>query len=107
MILAETYEQVAAFVRSEEATVFFFTADWCPDCQYIYPAMPEIEATFPQARFVRLDRDDVMDLAQEWDIYGIPSLVVTRAGKELGRLVNKQRKTKEELISFLQSVLGG
>ena len=41
-----------------------FTADWCPDCQFIYPVMPEIEASHPDMTFVRVNRDDYMALAQ-------------------------------------------
>lgn len=45
-----------------------FTADWCPDCQFIYPVMPEIEASHPDMTFVRVNRDDYMALAQTWNI---------------------------------------
>ena len=45
-----------------------------------------------------------MALAQTWNIFGIPSFVVTQKGQELGRLVNKSRKTKEEITAFLATV---
>ena len=48
-----------------------------------------------------------MALAQSWNIFGIPSFVVIQDGKELGRLVNKDRKTKQEIESFLESVIKG
>nr|MCR4912154.1 thioredoxin [Lactobacillus sp.] len=35
---------------------------------------------------------------------GIPSFVVYQDGKEIGRLVNKDRKTKEEVENFLNSL---
>ena len=34
------------------AYVLFFTADWCPDCRFIKPAMPEIEAEFKEFTFI-------------------------------------------------------
>lgn len=104
---AESYEQLADFVNSDQKVVFFFTADWCPDCQFIYPVMPEVEMAFPEMTFVRVDRDDYMDLAQEWNIFGIPSFVVTQSGKELGRFVSKLRKTKEEVTQFLETMSKG
>lgn len=65
--------------------------------------MPEIETENPEFRFVEVDRDEYMDLAIEWGIMGIPSFVVIEDGQEKARLVNKLRKTKEEVNTFLAS----
>ncbi|HHU5023334.1 TPA: thioredoxin family protein, partial [Streptococcus agalactiae] len=89
MILPESYEEIAAYIDSTKKVVFFFTADWCPDCQFIYPVMPSIEKDFSDFVFVRVNRDDYIELAQQWNIFGIPSFVVVENGQELGRLVNK------------------
>lgn len=69
-----------------------------------YEEEQEIEALHPDMTFVRVNRDDYMALAQTWNIFGIPSFVVTQKGRELGRLVNKARKTKEEITAFLATV---
>ncbi|MDA9470456.1 thioredoxin family protein [Enterococcus sp. 5H] len=103
MIIPTSYEELAGYVEGEKS-VFFFTADWCGDCRFIKPVMPEIEAEFPEFKFIEVDRDKFIDLASQWTIFGIPSFVVTDHGKELGRLVNKDRKTKEEITAFLKSV---
>lgn len=84
--------------------VLFFTADWCPDCNFIKPAMPAIEQDFNDYQFLLVDRDENIDLAADLGIMGIPSFVVYRDGQEIGRLVNKDRKTKEEVENFLQSL---
>lgn len=44
MIVPSTYEELAGLIENEDKLVLFFTADWCPDCQFIYPVMPDIEA---------------------------------------------------------------
>lgn len=41
MIRPTSYESLAALIEKEDKLVLFFTADWCPDCQFIYPIMPE------------------------------------------------------------------
>ena len=66
--------------------------------------MPDIETEHSDYTFIRVDRDEFMELAREWDIFGIPSFVVIDDGKELGRLVNKNRKTKAEIDAFLKSI---
>jgi len=85
---------------TEGKHVLFFTENWCSDCRFIKPAMPEIEATHPEYTFIEVDRDVYIDVAIEWGIMGIPSFVVIEDGKETGRLVNKLRKTKEEVNAF-------
>lgn len=101
MIVSSTYEELAGLIENEDKLVLFFTADWCPDCQFIYPVMPDIEAEHTNMTFVRVNRDQFIEVAQKWDIFGIPSFVVIEKGQEVGRLVNKMRKTKTEIMHFL------
>ncbi|MDQ0222854.1 thioredoxin family protein [Streptococcus moroccensis] len=104
MIQPKTLEELAPLIESNQRLVLVFMTDWCPDCHYLAPYLPEIEAAFPASTFVELDRDAFMPLAQQWDIFGIPSLVVLENGQEIGRLVNKARKTKAEIIAFLEGL---
>ncbi|WP_159544731.1 thioredoxin family protein [Streptococcus halichoeri] len=101
MQVPASYEALAQIIDSGSKCVLFFTADWCPDCQFIAPLMPAIEQDHPNLNFVEVNRDSFLDLAKKWDIYGIPSFVVIADGRELGRLVNKKRKTKAEVSAFL------
>ena len=101
MIQPASLEELASLVEKYGKKVFLFVADWCGDCRYIYPALPEIEAENPEFTFIRVDRDQYMDLAKLWDVYGIPSLVVLEKDKEIGRFVNRDRKSKEQINDFL------
>ena len=103
MIIPKSIEELATYVEKGRH-VFFFTADWCGDCSFIKPSMPEIEAAHPEYTFVEVDRDVYLDIAIEWGIMGIPSFVVIEYGKETGRLVNKLRKTKTEINTFLTNI---
>lgn len=85
--------------------VLVFMATWCSDCQFIKPKLPEIEADFTSYQFIQVDRDENMELAQALNIFGIPSFVVYQDGHEKSRLVNKDRKTKEEVEIFLNGVI--
>lgn len=104
MIQPQNKQELDSLLAAAERTVYLFMTTWCGDCHYIKPHLPAIEAAFSDLTFVELDRDTHMDLAQEWQILGIPSLVVMEAGQEIGRFVDKNRKTKEEIIDFLKGV---
>lgn len=91
-------------LKNDGLHVFLFTADWCPDCHFLDPFLPEIEENFSDFTFVSVDRDEFINLCRDLDIFGIPSFVVFQNGKEIGRLVNKERKTKEEVEEFLSNL---
>ena len=85
-------------------TVLEFSADWCQDCRFLDPFMPEIEKDFADSEFYQINRDNSIEVAKDLAILGIPSFVVYQDGQEIGRLVNKDRKTKDEVESFLRSL---
>ncbi|UQS83348.1 thioredoxin family protein [Bombilactobacillus thymidiniphilus] len=91
-------------ITQEGKYILFFEADWCPDCHFIEPELPSIEKDYSQYQFIQVDRDKFLDLAKELGIMGIPSFVAFENGKEIGRLVNKERKTKEQVENFIASL---
>jgi len=91
-------------LKQSSTVVFLFTADWCPDCHFIDPFMPEIEQTFNNLTFISVNRDQFIDICAENEIYGIPSFLAYRDGVEVGRFVSKDRKTKQEIEEFLNRI---
>lgn len=102
----ENLQSVEQFelLKNGDITVFVFTAAWCKDCVFINPFMPEVVEKYSNIHFVKVDRDQFIDLCIELDIFGIPSFVAYKNGEELGRFVNKDRKTQEEIEAFLTKV---
>ena len=43
MIRPQSMEELASYVDHKGKTIFF-SADWCGDCRFIKPFLPEIEA---------------------------------------------------------------
>ncbi|WP_239254903.1 thioredoxin family protein [Listeria ilorinensis] len=102
----EALKKVEDFERLKEhgKTVFMFSAEWCGDCRFIDPFLPEIEAENEDFYFYYVDRDAYIDLCAELSIFGIPSFVAFEDGEEIGRFVSKDRKTKEEINDFLAAL---
>jgi thiol-disulfide isomerase/thioredoxin len=99
----ESMEQFE-LLRENGSHIFLFSADWCPDCRVIEPVLPELEEKFFEYQWIYVDRDKFIDLCIKLDVYGIPSFIVFDNGKELGRFVSKDRKTKEEIEAFVQGL---
>ena len=100
----ETNEELQKVVK-DDLSLLMFSADWCPDCRFVEPFLPELEANYPEFTFYQVDRDKFIDTCAEWDIVGIPSFVVFKEGNEISRFVSKDRKTKEEIEQFLTDSL--
>ncbi|MCD8509985.1 MAG: thioredoxin family protein [Bacillus sp. (in: Bacteria)] len=101
MIDLTSLEQYNEVIQGD-GTVLMFTAGWCPDCVVIEPHLAEIEASFPQMSFYKVNRDEFIELCQELDIFGIPSFLVYKKGLEVHRYVSKDRKSKEDILFFLE-----
>ncbi len=99
----ESVEQYTEF-RNNGKHIFLFSADWCKDCRFIEPFMPEVEEKYSEYTFVHVDRDQFIDLCIEQDVFGIPSFIAYEDGRELGRFVSKDQKTKEEIEQFIENL---
>ncbi|OKP91013.1 thiol reductase thioredoxin [Paenibacillus helianthi] len=90
-------------INSPKLTVAVFKADWCGDCKFIDPFMPDVEGEFAKdLNLIEVDVDHVGTVSEEQNILGIPSFVAYADGSELTRYVNKLRKSREEIEQFLQ-----
>lgn len=102
MIEIHSEKEFEYIINKDEISVVLFSTDWCPDCIYIKPFMPQIEEEFSNLKFYLVNRDNLMHIALQYDVLGIPSFVCFRSGKEISRFVSTLRKTKDKIKTFLK-----
>ena len=103
MEMIKTLEQFDAST-SVGKNIVVFSAQWCRDCHFIAPHLPAIIAKFPEWKFSYVDRDDLLALCKDLDIYGIPSFLAIIEGEVVGRFVSKDRKTPPEIEQFIKDL---
>ena len=91
-------------ITSDGKHIVVFWAEWCRDCIFIKPHLPMIEARFPEWNFSLIERDELIELCKDLDIYGIPSFLAMIDGVVVQRFVSKNRKTVLEIEEFIQSI---
>lgn len=93
-------------IAQTKPTVAVFKATWCKDCHYIEPFMPDVEAKYgDRLHFIHIDRDELPDLCDKYNVLGIPSFIGFVQGEETIRFVSKLRKTREEIEAFFDKVV--
>jgi thioredoxin 2 len=65
-----------------------FYADWCGPCKMMAPYVDEIAAEYiGRALVAKLDTDRAQRTAQQFNIRGVPTSIVFKNGREVGRKV--------------------
>ncbi|UCE37060.1 MAG: thioredoxin family protein [Thermoplasmata archaeon] len=95
--------------RLEDIQIKVFSADWCPDCRVQLPiffsvilALDEDEIELEILEVTR-DKMDEGGLADDLDILAIPTFIIMRSHKEIGRIIERP---KESMEKDLAEILG-
>ena len=86
-------------MQAETPVVVDFWASWCGPCMMLSPIMEELDGELPQIKFCKVNVDDERDLAMEFQIDSIPTLLCVKDGHVVRRLVGYREKDmlKKEL----------
>ena len=89
-------------INSKVPVLVDFNATWCGPCKMLGPVLEELAEETDKYNVVSIDVDDNQELAQKYDVYSIPCLVVIKDGQEVKRSVGFIPKEEvEELMGDL------
>lgn len=81
-------------LESKEPVLVDFWAAWCGPCQMLGPVIEEIADEVTNAKICKLDVDANQELAKEYRVMSIPTLIVFKDGqiakREVGALPKDQ-----------------
>lgn len=87
--------------ETEKGTVLVdFWASWCGPCRMLAPVMEQVEREYSQYKVCKVNVDEQPELAQQFGVMSIPTVVCLKDGKESARSIGLV--TKEQLLSKLQ-----
>ena len=90
----------AEVTKSDKPVLVDFWAVWCGPCQMMAPILHELETEMPDVQIGKVNVDEQMDLARQFRVVSIPTLIIFKNGQEVQRMVGVT--SKEELKDALK-----
>ena len=79
-VTSENYE--SEILKSEKTVLIDFYADWCGPCKMMSPVIDEIaEEMKENVKVGKVNVDENQDLAMEYGVMSIPTIVVLKNGE--------------------------
>lgn len=86
-------------INSEKPVLLDFWAPWCGPCRMVSPSVDEIAAEWSDLKVGKVNVDEQPELAGQFGVMSIPTLVVMKNGKVTNQAVGA--RPKEQILAML------
>ena len=87
-------------IKASDKTVLLdFYADWCVPCKRLGPVLEDISEENPDIIVGKINVEDEPDIAEEFGIMSVPTLIVLKYGDEAEKAVGF--RTKAQILDLL------
>jgi thioredoxin 1 len=91
-------------IEAEQPVLVDFTAVWCGPCKMLDPVIKQLAQDWEgKVRIVKLDVDDNPDLAMQYQVMGVPTLMLFVNGEPRQRVTGYQ--PKDSIVSKISSFI--
>ena len=91
---------VEEVMNSEKPVLVDFWASWCGPCRMVIPVVEKIAEEYPEYKVVKVNVDEEQELAAQFGVMSIPTLMVVKNGEVVNKSVGA--KNKQQILAMLQ-----
>lgn len=81
-------------ISSKQPVLLDFWASWCGPCRMLAPVIDEIAGERPDIKVGKINIDEEPELASQFGIMSIPTLVVMKEGEAVSQAVGVRPKSQ-------------
>lgn len=81
-------------LNSEKPVLLDFWASWCGPCRMVSPIVDEIAAERGDIKVGKVNVDEERELAAQFGVMSIPTLVVIKGGRVVNQMVGARPKSQ-------------
>lgn len=85
-------------LKAEGTVLIDFWATWCSPCRMLSPIVDEVASEHPDVKVGKINVDEQPELAQQFGIMSIPTLLVFKNGEKVQESVGLIPKEKVESL---------
>ena len=86
-------------LNSDKVVLADFNAQWCGPCKMLKPIIDSIAEERKDVKVVSIDIDEQDELAEKYEVFSIPCVVVFKNGEEVRRSVGF--KQKQDILNLI------